>query len=413
MNAKRYMYVERVITVLIFIVSPFLSFPLIVRSLFERQKFGVFMFALFMGLIGLVYTPSGDLYRYHLMFHLYAHSSWKMLFVGEQNLDFLLNILSYFFGHLGFHSDIIRFIYNFLGFYLLGDLSLKLYRNNIEYFSNNKMFGVLLLLILLLPAYSFEAYLTRFRLSAVFFVYGVYFIIILQRKVGYFWLFLAGINHWSFVFFILALILVRCGFLNVSRTKFLLIVLTFIFIGLSFTTVLSNFSFFSGLMNRINSYDTSNYMNAVRDGDASVKFMYLIMLQTFLPLFFVIFYCFYYNKFSPYNSLINVFILLALLNPWFSTVQIRYMSVVVFFIKIVTISTFKGDKDVLKKMIWLVRISFLLFLISIYSSRTSLKVGYVSKICTSSFIELVQFHYTDEWINSNINARGDLKKSMK
>ena len=176
---------------------------------------------------------------------------------------------------------------------------------------------------------------------------------------------------------------------------------------------LSNFSFFSGLMNRINSYDTSNYMNAVRDGDASVKFMYLIMLQTFLPLFFVIFYCFYYNKFSPYNSLINVFILLALLNPWFSTVQIRYMSVVVFFIKIVTISTFKGDKDVLKKMIWLVRISFLLFLISIYSSRTSLKVGYVSKICTSSFIELVQFHYTDEWINSNINARGDLKKSMK
>lgn len=102
-------------------------------------------------------------------------------------------------------------------------------------------------------------------------------------------------------------------------------------------------------MNRINSYDTSNYMNAVRDGDASVKFMYLIMLQTFLPLFFVIFYCFYYNKFSPYNSLINVFILLALLNPWFSTVQIRYMSVVVFFIKIVTISTFKGDKDVLKK----------------------------------------------------------------
>ena len=45
MNAKRYMYVERVITVLIFIVSPFLSFPLIVRSLFERQKFGVFMFA--------------------------------------------------------------------------------------------------------------------------------------------------------------------------------------------------------------------------------------------------------------------------------------------------------------------------------------------------------------------------------
>lgn len=160
---------------------------------------------------------------------------------------------------------------------------------------------------------------------------------------------MAGINHWSFVFFILALILVRCGFLNVSRTKFLLIVLTFIFIGLSFTTVLSNFSFFSGLMNRINSYDTSNYMNAVRDGDASVKFMYLIMLQTFLPLFFVIFYCFYYNKFSPYNSLINVFILLALLNPWFSTVQIRYMSVVVFFIKIVTISTFKGDKDVLKK----------------------------------------------------------------
>lgn len=209
MNAKRYMYVERVITVLIFIVSPFLSFPLIVRSLFERQKFGVFMFALFMGLIGLLYTPSGDLYRYHLMFHLYAHSSWKMLFVGEQNLDFLLNILSYFFGHLGFHSDIIRFIYNFLGFYLLGDLSLKLYRNNIEYFSNNKMFGVLLLLILLLPAYSFEAYLTRFRLSAVFFVYGVYFIIILQRKVGYFWLFLAGINHWSFVFFILALSLIH------------------------------------------------------------------------------------------------------------------------------------------------------------------------------------------------------------
>lgn len=68
MNAKRYMYVERVITVLIFIVSPFLSFPLIVRSLFERQKFGVFMFALFMGLIGLLYTPSGDLYRYHLCF---------------------------------------------------------------------------------------------------------------------------------------------------------------------------------------------------------------------------------------------------------------------------------------------------------------------------------------------------------
>ena len=38
-------------------------------------------------------------------------------------------------------------------------------------------------------------------------------------------------------------------------------------------------------------------MNAVRDGDASVKFMYLIMLQTFLPFVFVIFYCFYYNKF--------------------------------------------------------------------------------------------------------------------
>lgn len=413
MNTKRYMYVERVITVLIFIVSPFLSFPLIVRTLFERKKFGIFMFALFMGLIGLLYTPSGDLYRYHLMFNLYAHSSWEMLFSGENNLDFLLNIISYVLGHLGFHSDIVRFLYNFLGFYLLGDLSLRLYRNNIEYFSSNKMFGILLLLILLLPIYSFEAYLTRFRLSTVFFIYGVYFIVVLKKKNGYFWLCLAGVNHWSFVFFIVALMLARCGFFNVSRNKLLFIVLILTLMGVAFTTLLSHFSFSSGLMNRINSYDTSNYMNAVRTGSASVKFMYLIVLQTFLPLSCFALYYFYYEKFAPYNSLINVFILLTLLNPWFSTVQIRYMSVVVFLIKIVAINAFKRDRKMFKCLIGLVRISFLLFLISIYTSRVSLKVGNMSKICSTSFIELVQFHYTDEWINSNINIQGDFKKNVK
>ena len=63
--------------ILIFIIYPVLSFPFILKGILKRERWAYLLGAIFMGYMGMLYPPAGDMYRYAEDFNLYKFHRLK------------------------------------------------------------------------------------------------------------------------------------------------------------------------------------------------------------------------------------------------------------------------------------------------------------------------------------------------
>ena len=145
---------------------------------------GILLWSVFVGFLGILYPPFGDMYRYALDFEEYANSNLNnFLFLLSIKFDYLYSIISFSLGRLGCSSDIMRFLYNFVGTLLLSNLYLMIVSDNSELVKDRKL--KIYSLFVFIP-FTIGLFLFRYNFSIVLFIYGVYLVCYKRKKmVGY------------------------------------------------------------------------------------------------------------------------------------------------------------------------------------------------------------------------------------
>ena len=63
------------IFIILFFMSPLLSFPLIMYYIYLQRKYAYTFLALFLGFVALLYAPTHDLFRHNLLYYDFAGES--------------------------------------------------------------------------------------------------------------------------------------------------------------------------------------------------------------------------------------------------------------------------------------------------------------------------------------------------
>ena len=88
------------LSLLIFILSPFMAIPSIILGVIRRSKFSLFLLVLLFGLVSYMYIPdyTNDRARYFEIYEDFKNSSFKEMFYFffANSQDFILQSLFYF-----------------------------------------------------------------------------------------------------------------------------------------------------------------------------------------------------------------------------------------------------------------------------------------------------------------------------
>ena len=226
---------EAFLTVFIFFCFPLCSVPLIIRGMWKQEKWAFVLWACFMGLVGILIPPTGDFYRYTMDYELYKGLEWGdfLLYAGLKN-ELMLPLISYGISALGLNFDLTRFLYNFLGYYLLGLLYLDIVRNNVHLQNRRVALYALGFFISL----NLATYCYRYFLSAVFFVYGAYQVVYKGHKSGWWLVGLAIFNHFSYLAQALILLFQQMRFFRFGRKTVIFLIAFSFLVDASFVTKL-------------------------------------------------------------------------------------------------------------------------------------------------------------------------------
>ena len=392
------------ITTLFFLILPLYSLPWIIKGMLRCEKWAFLLWACFMGLVGILIPPTGDFYRYTTDFYMYKECNWNtFLILALLKNDFMLPMISYILGVFDWNFDISRFIYNFWGYYLLGLLYLDIVKSN-PALQVRKVFIYALGFFI---ALGLSDYCFRYGLSSIFFVYGAYHIVYREKKWGWLYVLLAVFNHLSFLVFLFILVLQQIHFFRFGRKIVIIMIIAAVFINSSYIISIFNMlpvDFVTHYMAYLDGYWAGEYLE-----DHSWKYRMMQMFTSLIQYACVIVYILCYHK-GRRNSLalVNATLFLTFITTPFVTIQGRFMSVMLNFIKIHFLTHFDGSWRMtryLKYMFWLVMISNLM---GLWGFRRQFAISDFSMMATSSSINILTHIYNQRWIDRNVSEDGDL-----
>lgn len=391
-------------TLCLFILLPLYSTPFIVYGMWKQRKSAFVLWALFMGLIGILIPPTGDFYRYTMDYELYKGLDWgDFILVASFKKDLMLPMVSYFIAEAGLNFDMSRFLYNFWSYYLLGILYLDIVQANSN-LQNKKEAMYALGFFMVFNLYAFCA---RYSLSTVFLVYGAYKIVYKERKNGWCWIGLSIVNHFSFIIQAIALLFQQLHFFRFGKK----IVILFILCSFCFDSSLMikafnalPVDFVSSYIEYVDGYWASDYLN-----DRSWKYKIMLFIGNLIQYFCVLIFIMQYNKNDrKYTSLTNAMLLLATITTPFAAISTRFLSVMVYFIKVHLLVVYDGSKKMLKYLVLMFWLTMLSNIMGIWGSRRQISISDFPILFYSSFFHIMNHTYDDNWIHRNVAEDGDL-----
>lgn len=393
---------------IVVLLFPLYSLPWVIYRVFQFEKVAFVQFAFFMGLVGMLYPPSGDMYRYYQDFLLYKGLDWDtFLLLATINFDYLLALISYFLGIVNIPFDISRFIYNFLGYYLLGKLYLQIRKDNpilAEEHYKNKAFLVFFVI-------SLSNFLFRSGLSNILFLYGLYYILYKNEKKYYIFVFLAVFNHFSFIIFAVLFLISKFYTLKIHK-PIQYVLFLFIFFASHFinASILDYLPLPAAYMDHY-----ATYFNGIQAGEITDRFSWKYMLWinfghyvTYLILLLYISNNRHYN--NRENSFINMSFVLCVLSSPFFIMYDRFITSLCFFLKVSYLLTLQKSFRYLKQISILFYLSIMLDLMNIYGNWRQISISDMSILTYKTSFQILGHSYSDSWINNNITERGDIVK---
>lgn len=410
---KEKLYIERyksktqydsIVSLVLLFVAPLYSVPFIIKGMWKQKRWAFIQWALFMGFLGILLVPTGDFYRYTMDYELYKGMSWDdfWLFASVKN-EFMLPLISYILGYFDLNFDLSRFVYNAWGYYLLGSIYLDIVTNNLNFKKNNNAFYSLGFFI----TFSLYSFCYRYSLSAIFFVYGAYNLVYNEKKSGWIWVLMAIFNHFSFVVQGLFLLLQRLHFFYFSRKLIVcLVILSFSLDGNYIVNIFQSlpFDFVSHYMVYLDGNWAGDFLE-----DHSWKYRFNLWVSNAISYFCIIVFILQYKSIDKkYSSLANAMLVLVFLSVPFVSINVRFIAVMMYFIKISFLKIFDGSKKMvkyLKIMFWLTMISNIM---GLWSYRRQFIVSDFPMLLYSSSINILSHTYDSNWIEHNVATDGDL-----
>lgn len=394
---------EAGIAFLLFIIYPLLSLPLILKGMLNNKKWGYFLFACFMGLLGILYPPTGDFYRYtREYFVIKDYFDWEQfkdyLLIKQ---EFLLPYISYIFSKLNIPFDFSRFIYNFIAYYLLGDIYISEISRNCHYTKKYSAYFIGMFI-----SFSLSLYLFRFFFSMILYAYGVYCIVYKRKNQGWIFVILSVLNHFSFIVFAVVLVLTKLFHFRFRKWIVILLCIPALAFGGNLMTDLLSF-LPTDIVNRYSEYLDGYYAGAYLE-DHSLKYRISILLSSAITYAAVIIYMITYDKKTiGKESIVNGILLVTILSSPFSTIAYRFATVLLLFIKIQFLNAFDGTRKQFRYLMILFLLTMFSNMTGLWSSRRQISISDFSLIYYASAPQIMMHTYSEQWINKNVYEDGD------
>ena len=374
------------ITFYLFVFLPLYSSPFIIGGMLKREKYAFVLWAFFMG----------------MLFFVYRDCSWtSFLELLSIKFDFLLSFLSYGFGKIGIGFEACKFVYNFIGYYLLGLIYLDILKKK-EY----QLCGVSSCYLLgFFISFNIITYLWRFGFSSALFTYGAYRIIYCYKKDGWIFVLLSVLNHFSFLLFFFLLCLQRLHFFRFKKWLVVSICICSLFINGEFLALILPYL----PLNIVQRYSTyiDGYYATEYFANYSWRYQLHVLFNSLIVYIASFFYIVIYKNDKKEDlSITNGVLCLACLSLPFDTMRMRFLALLLLFIKIVFIWRYdkaKWKQLGLKCMFWCMLVGNLM---SIWSVRRQLAIGDYSMLFYSSSFAVISHTYDENWINVHVYEDG-------
>ena len=382
-----------------FIIYPLLSIPGIMIEIARNKKYAYILLAIFMGYIGMLYTPAGDFYRYVLDFTSYKTESYDSIkSIIMSGNDFIQPMLFWIIAKLGMSSDATRFVYNLLGYLLLFSMVRK-YTEKAP--TNNSRFNLFIIVIMMV---SFRLFLSRYGLSTILFVYGVFNIFEGKNK-GWIYLVISFLHHFAFaVLFIVFVIFWIFRYKGNKYFTLILLISSFIFTSDILSPILESLAGSVPIVNHILYYVDGYYANEYLE-DHSVRFRIMTMLSSFGYYSLLLFFYFSFRK-SEYSGFIDTLLLLIVIVSPFQGICGRFILVaqiflLLYFVRYISQNGYPGRH--VKN--YFIITSLLLLFINIWGARRELYLSNENRILLPS-VFIWNAEFSNEWIDMNISSDG-------
>ena len=178
----------------IFISFPILSVPLIFFEIYNRRYYALNYLAVFMGLIGYLWIPSGDLYRIQEDYESLINGNFINL---RYHFDFFYLLILKLFAFGNFNFEYVRFTLCTISYLLYFKIFINISQSNSD-FRHSKLISFLSFLTLFFIV-RFTGYVTgvRFTFAMSMCFYASYQILFKNNFRGFFLLILSVFTHFS------------------------------------------------------------------------------------------------------------------------------------------------------------------------------------------------------------------------
>lgn len=403
----------KILGILIFIIYPVLSFPFILKGILKRERWAYLLGAIFMGYMGMLYPPAGDMYRYAEDFNLYKELDWEYFWIFMAlKFDYFLPLLSWILGKLGAYPESTRFLFVACSYYLLLDLYHDITLSNKGMTRRTRVYS----LILLVPL-TFSIYLFRMGFAQTVLVYGIYWFLIKNRKKGLFFIIFAVLIHISYMPFVFIAIASRYKIFNFSTNVFCCLCFLLVLIESSSlgVTLLRSLPFSESLLAHL-----EEYISGSQSKDLSSQFTVKQLIAKYF--FNIVYYITLYQYYIFYKSnpqplkikrFMNIFILIIIMSSSVPILHDRLLDVLKVFLILSSLCFINNSLRMQRFLRIVVVFMIINTLFAFWQLRFFLRFSQFDILFKSSSVQLVDFHYTDKWISKNIDEEGHLIKWLK
>lgn len=312
---------NRIIIIFLFLIYPFGSLPFILYEIYNRKKYAYNLFAILWGMVGMLYAPNGDLYRYYLDYFNYSNLNYEefnYLILLQGKIDMGLPYLQWVFSNLRIPNDIIVFIFVSFGTYCI--LSITFYL--LEKYTKNKLKAFIIFIIIFLY-FSFLGFYFRYGFGSAVFSYGCYLILYRKDNSGWWIIMLSILFHFSMAIFSVLLFLIKVSNIRLGKNIFLIFSITsFLFSSDIISEILLNIGFSQNIQSKIIEY-TEGYWASEWLKDRSIGALMMSYFNIFSKI--VVYYIIYKTyKEDSFHTLLTAIIIITTLVAPFATIKARF-----------------------------------------------------------------------------------------
>lgn len=398
------------LALILFLVFPIASLPFILRSIYNRDKIGYVLFCLFMGLVGFLMAPHGDLYRYYIMFEDVKHLSYFEMFSvynAQQWYDFVLPTISWLVGKMGLTVDWVRFLFNTVGFGIICSIHNIICCHNINNSKRENFFCFLCLVF----SSGVISVLYRWGFAVTLFTWAVCLIELRKKNIGWLFIVISGLSHSAMWFIAIIYLVYRIKKQVFSKTALLIFFIITLFASIPFVTrFFETFDLF-GLSDRFMIYVAEDgYWNNEYLKDRSFRAvlysywgkasLYTVWILTILE----------GNKKQQFKWPVHMFCFLLVFLAGFTNLAGRISGIftrlfmIYFCYNAMNITFYKKKRTILMCVL------IISFMLGIYASqKRSFIWGNSGKIFYSSLYHIVSSPYENSWIIKNLDGMGLFK----